>query len=219
MMECVSLQDVNLISQKKTMEQKKITIVPSSLITYAKLCTEHENFNCTCKKNNLNAFMEKKYFMEKYGEIIPSKQLLKTIKLYCNYEITVEVFAKNGYLKYLLRLISMDLISTGINTKYNNFDSVEIINYRNALKKYQPVNLIFCSPNYGIEPYYCLREFGGKRVIYLGEKENGNNANENFFKELRENYELIEEIKLRSWYGNDKYLMVWHNKKLIQSII
>jgi hypothetical protein len=84
---------------------------------------------------------------------------------------------------------------------------------KDAVNKYMMPGLFMCWPEYAADwAYKALMRFQGDHLVYVGEGYGGCTADDNFHKELNENWDEVQLIALPQWFGLHDYLSI-HKRK------
>ena len=142
------------------------------------------------------------------------------------YSPIVEIGAGTGYWAALVKQAGGDIIAFDphpprVNYEKNpyhqrtaTFFPVKRGSYNQA--KNRPDRTLFmCWPPYNSSiAYRTLREYTGSTLIFVGEGEGGCTGNDDFFKLLEYEFNIIEEVDIPQWYGIHDRMMVFERVNL-----
>ena len=148
--------------------------------------------------------IERKKFIREYGFSVYSKETLNVLAQFLKDQgnTALEVFAGSGYLSTLLanRNVSVTASDKGAEC----FDKYKISNvYKRdiecdvlALNTAEFKTIIMAWPEMNTNAYLIARKMQpGQLLVYIGEDEGGCTATEEFFNELRDNWEPLKEVQ------------------------
>lgn len=160
-------------------------------------------------------------FVEKYGFVLLNEKLIKSVSKHLNNKKIIELGAGTGWLSHQLQKNNIDITPIdkkiknndyGFNTTYTDILECDAIEYLKKNNNYDTVILSW--PNYSEDfAYEVLKNIPkGKELIYIGEREGGCTANDDFFNLLADktilNKDITNQINKNSlsWKGiHDKW--------------
>ena len=167
--------------------------------------------------NSISTYDNRRELIKIYSWAVPDDESLEIL---VKYSPIVEIGAGTGYWAYLAndrgaKITPYDAFF-GKNNSYKHLNTWTKVYKGNAdtLKKFdKKTNLFLCWPPYqNPMAYDCLRNFKGKYVIYIGEREGGCTGDDGFHIKLNKDYEEIECIMIPRWYGVYDTLYVYERK-------
>lgn len=145
------------------------------------------------------------FFFNTISWSIPTKQNINDIIKFirsneCPY--ILEIGSGLGLWSSILKKNDIKVHATDVHSWHEGKDKfytneIENINHVDAIKKYNDENacLFLCWPPEDNDlAKYCLQNFNGKYLIYIGQKRGGKNANSEFFSTLKNCCERVEEF-------------------------
>jgi len=78
---------------------------------------------------------------------------------------------------------------------------------------YPEATLFLCWPPYNTPMAYdCLRQYEGKRLVFVGEGDGGCTADDAFWELLQSEWEEVLDLTIPTWWGIRDYVSVWERK-------
>lgn len=153
---------------------------------------------------NVLPFICRDEMVKKYSFAILTESMIRKIR---HLQPFLEVGCGNGYWAYELRKRQIEIVATDPKIKFkwdHDWIKPDLMRACRALKFYIYKNytLLICWPTLNDEwAYHALKEFKGKRMVYVGEGESGCCAEEKFFNELEKRWYLEKQITIPQWPG------------------
>ena len=185
-------EDIEIYSRelkKNLVEKKDVYILLSNLCNYF----------------DKNIFHQKEYFFKTISWSIPSKKNIDDIKEFmknnnCSY--ILEIGSGLGLFASILKNEDVIVNATDDFTWYKSeeklfYTDVENIGYKHSINRYNDNNacLFLCwPPKDDVLAEYCLTNFNGKYLIYIGQNKGGLCATNKFFDLLSECCEHVKNI-------------------------
>lgn len=154
----------------------------------------------------------------RYSWAIPTEKAIKKI---IQYGPLVEMGAGSGYWAKLIKLLGGKITCydrfpppNGFNVWHSEGIRYFRINKGNpeVLARYDKRTLFLCWPPHGDKmASQCLHYWRGKHLIYIGEFY-GTSANDEFFHQLENEFELIDGMEIPNWPGIHDKLTIWERK-------
>jgi len=172
---------------------------------------------------HLLSFYKRDFFTKNYSWSIPSKTAIDEIINFIGNDAILEIASGHGVWAKLLQEANVnvkptDYISSPKRKGYTSdkaYDiDIEDLSANDAIRKYKNFNVLMMSwPPYS-EPmaHQALQNFNGNKLIFIGEGEGGCTGDDNFFKELNQNWNLIKEVDIPQWPHIHDYLYLYHRK-------
>jgi hypothetical protein len=157
--------------------------------------------------------------IEQYGWACPTTDLIRCISNFNNGNTIVSIGSGVGFIEHLLeknncRVIASDLYTDHEMISKNNFFKKPVLMDGVEMSKQtkQDDTLLLCwSRKFAGD---VLKNFKGKRVIYIGEGCGGCCAGDDFFIELK-NWVEIKYMSLPAWFHTYNYASFYIRKKII----
>ena len=172
-------------------------------------------------KRHMAAVCLRTEMIRKYSFAIPTQEIIEKI---VKYSPIIEVGAGTGYWAWVLRqsgatVEAFDAYPPSAKSKNRYFKNatqwspvkqgvVEVV------KNYSNHSLFLCWPPYN-KPMAtdCLKQYSGKRLIYIGESEGGCTCDDQFHKLLSKEWDLVENTKIVRWVGMFDELFIYNRKQ------
>jgi hypothetical protein len=161
-------------------------------------------------------FQLRKYFTENIAWAIPSKESVENIRNFIGNDYCLEIGSGHGLWAGLLRLEGVNIVATDNFLSHNSqqlnvFTEVEEIDYKEAMIKYSNSDVLFLCWSTFNDPlsYNCLTNFKGNKVVFIGEGEDGCTADDSFFKEIGETFDLYKDIPIPNWQGISDFVLLY----------
>ena len=78
---------------------------------------------------------------------------------------------------------------------------------------YPEATLFLCWPPYNTPMAYdCLRQYEGKRLVFIGEGDGGCTGDDAFWELLQEEWEEVLYVNIPTWWGIRDHMTVWERK-------
>ena len=179
-----------------------------------------ENEYYKSAKSYLNRFDNYQYrekMTSLYSWAVPDNE---AIKILIEMSPIIEIGAGSGYWAYLVRKKGAEIHAFDKylkeKNKYNHKKTWTKIKYgdENTLLSFdQMYTLFLCWPPYN-DPmaFNCLKKYKGNYLIYIGEEFGGCTGDDDFHKELTENWDLIHSHFIPKWAGIYDALNVYERK-------
>ena len=170
--------------------------------------------------NIADHFQEREKYITTIGWAIPSDEAINEITNFVGQETILEIGAGLGYWAKLLQDKGVIVIPTDNkethwkHSKHPLHTKVIRAKHTDAIKKYKEASVLFlCWPPYD-KPMAeeSLNLFKGRKVIYVGEEQEGCNATDGFFNLLEKEWSLIKNIRIEQWWGLHDYLALYERK-------
>ena len=171
----------------------------------------------------LLSFHKRNFFTRNYSWSIPSKTAINEIINFVGNDAVLEIASGHGIWAKLLQESNVNVKPTDyisspkrkdhISNKAYDID-IEDLSANDAIQKYKNFNVLMMSwPPYA-EPmaHQALKNFNGNKLIFIGEGEGGCTGDDNFFKELNQNWNLIKEVDIPQWPYIHDYLYLYNRK-------
>lgn len=145
---------------------------------------------------------------------VPDQAALSLIQEHAPFGL-VEVGAGTGYWASLLSQMGVDIIA--IDNRSTHFGVGHGRWFPVVDRDLESIGsertLFLCWPNY-LDPMAtdCLKTYRGKTLVYIGEREGGCTANDEFFSILNQEWGQVEEHSIPQWPGIHDYLTI-HTRK------
>lgn len=165
----------------------------------------------------LDEFERRWPFVSRFGFAVPSREAIGAIRDFAGGGLILDVGSGAALWPFLLRSCGANVVATdpefdGLSVcdtmEYLPlkiavpFLSVERLEARQALAKYQPEVLMFIWPCYESSwPYEALKLYHGAKVVYVGEGEGGCTANDDFHRALADHWTIQQEVAIPRWFG------------------
>ena len=174
----------------------------------------------------IQEYYKRDYFTKNYGWSIPDKKSLQKVKRFIGSDQVLEIGSGYGLWAKLMKdmginVIATDALSDPEQKKYRpldkTFTEIENLTHSDAINKYGSANVLMLS----WPPYLCsmaaqsIKNFKGNKLIFIGEGSGGCTADDDFFKELDNNWQEVEQIKeflAKRWVGIYDTLTLWKRK-------
>jgi len=158
-----------------------------------------------CNYFDKNIFHKKQYFFNTISWSIPSKKNIDDIKEFIRYNncpYILEIGSGHGLFASILKNEDVIVNATDDFSWYKSeekllYTDVENIGYEYAINLYNDINacLFLCwPPKDDVLSEYCLKNFNGKYLIYIGQNKGGLCATNKFFVLLSECCEHVTKI-------------------------
>lgn len=168
-------------------------------------------------------FYKRNFFTNNYSWSIPSKTAINEIINFVGNDAILEIASGHGVWAKLLQEANVNIKPTDYisSPKRKNYTlnkaydiDIEDLSANDAIQKYKNFNVLMMSwPPYN-EPmaHQALQNFNGNKLIFIGEGKGGCTGDDNFFKELNQNWNLIKEVDIPQWPRIHDYLYLYHRK-------
>lgn len=165
--------------------------------------------------------------VDRYSWAVPTPEAIEAL---AQFSPLVEIGAGRGYWAVLLKEAGAEIDcfdETPPDTEKENFWHRLHRKYKGWVRVFTKVHqagpeiaavypeatLFLCWPPYDTPMAYdCLRQYEGKRVVFIGEGDGGCCADEAFWKLLQEQFEHVLDIDIPTWWGVRDYVTVWERK-------
>ena len=167
-----------------------------------------------------DSFSEREKYRKGVSWHIPTDDLVNLIISYgpivsvgCGFANTESIVNERGG-----DIISTDINPTSTNGWCNDGEyrmNVEQLDSPSAVKKYNDRNVFMAWPPYDTPMAHetAISMEVGKYLIYVGESWGGCTGNDDFFMELRDNFEEITDLMIPTWSGINDYCTVYKKIK------
>jgi hypothetical protein len=207
----VIITNINDTNQNSGLEN---IVVPNSVTNF--LETMHKRYpetKTSSRMTILNLLSNRPNFVDEYGWAIPEEQTLTAIKKFAQGEKSLELAAGKGTWGNLLRAMGMNIVLT--DKVQNQNGNVLALTADQALDIHNNANLLFtCWPEDGSELWLAdaLSKFKGDKFAYIGEDRGGSTAGDDVFDKLDSEWEKVETISMKHWYGMNDQLILYKRK-------
>ena len=177
--------------------------------------------------NTIDHFQEREKYTSTIAWAIPSNEAINEITNFVGQEIILEIGAGLGYWAKLLQDKGVIIIPTDNKETFwkhsKQLPYTKVIRARHitAIKKYKEASVLFlCWPPHN-KPMAeeSLNLFKGRKLIYIGEDQEGCNATDGFFSLLEKEWSLIKNIHIEQWWGLNDYLALYERKIFAKIIL
>jgi len=170
--------------------------------------------------NNFNMLKYRTQFIENLGFTLLSRDWIKPLAAYINshlipeYPLILEIMSGNGALSHSLKLYDVNIIPTDnnswVNHRWKPWLRIEEIDALSAITQYiHKCSFLICSwPDMNDTLYHCLLKMRSLnplcKLIYIGEREGGCTASENFFSiiNILQDTEFLSSVEaFKQWIG------------------
>lgn len=148
---------------------------------------------------------------------------IELVDLILKYGPLVSVGSGFAYTESLVKKRGGDIIPTDIEPTENNYwcrggdfyCEVERLKSGDAVKKYNDRNVFMAWPPYDTPmAYEAAKEIvQGRYLIYVGEGYGGCTGDDQFFNELQDKFEKVDDISIPQWCGIHDYCQVYKKIK------
>ena len=177
-------------------------------------------FDFSDPMSDSKTFSRREDFRKGVSWHVPTEEL---VDLILKYGPLVSVGSGFAYTESLVKQRGGDIIPTDIEPTENNpwcrdgdfYCEVEKLKSGDAVKKYNDRNVFMAWPPYDTSmAYEAAKEIElGRYLIYVGEGYGGCTGDDQFFNELRDKFEKVEDISIPQWCGIHDYCQVYKKIK------
>ena len=173
---------------------------------------------------NLEHFRHWEIYRKHFSFSVPDKKSIEKITKFIGKDKVLEIGAGKGFHAYLLSLEGVDIVATDnyswpAPTYGPNFMEIKKIDYKDALEKYKDRNVLMMiwppleGSVGGDMSHTALQNFKGNKIIYIGEEEDGATGTKKFFKMLKKDWKLVEQVNIPQFWGIHDYAFLYKRKK------
>lgn len=207
----------NLLNKQLNFDNKHI----ENLLTTGLVPLEiNDNFNDDRRKQDFSLMMFRAKYIEQFGFTTLSQNLINKVSQLFKNDKIIEVGAGSGWLSYNLQQKGLDVTAVDLkplNNEYgfkHSYTDVIEANAQDYITQHQYDTIIMSWPDYDgdFAANILALMHKGKTLIYIGEREGGCTANDDFFHLLEQKCTLNEVFTQqiqplsRSWPGiHDKW--------------
>ncbi len=179
----------------------------------------HDYLNGVHGPSAISAYDRRVWCIRRYAFAVPSEAALVVL---ARHAPIVELGAGTGYWAYLLRrrgvdCVAYDLAPPDHMPNPNRFQPLTWTRVepgdvdRLAVESHRA--LFLCWPSYR-DPFAAraLRAYTGATLLYIGEPAGGRTADDDFFTQLAQHWQPVEQVALPNWPGTHDVLTVYYRR-------
>jgi len=165
------------------------------------------------KFDSYDDFLRREKYVKGYGWAVPDRKSIEKIKQFVGNDQVLEIGSGLGTWAKLLQDEGIYVTPTDISVE-NSHTEVYEENHINSINTFNnhTVLMMVWPPYDSPMATEALKAFKGNKLIYVGEGHGGCTGNDCFFDILYDNWELIEKVHIKQWYGLHDSLYLYVRK-------
>ena len=162
---------------------------------------------------DINFLVLRNDFVSKYSWAIPTHEIIKEMVGFIKNDVTIEIGCGTALWTYLLKKEGCQIIPVDLISSANCFTNIIQGDAISSINKFAADVLILIWPPYNNSMAHdSLKDFGGDRVIYIGESFYGCTADDKFHELLEKKWQLVKKSYIPTWPCVNDFVMFYKKK-------